>query len=83
MIKFIAHDETTNLPIVGLGLSDGNLERLRQGKPIVIDLQKMNPLFKGNIIIFWGPTEQAMADYLRDTGKIGPTTEVKESIDEQ
>lgn len=43
-----------------VGLSDGNLEMLRQGKPIVMELTDFG--IEGDIkfCILWGPTEAAI-----------------------
>lgn len=41
------------------GLSDGNLQRLREGKPILIDLTQMGST--GRVLIFHGKTEADLA----------------------
>lgn len=43
-----------------LGLSEMNLQRLREGKPIVFDARPMG--YDGNIGIIYGKTEQTMLD---------------------
>ena len=57
MVKFTAQGKTG--PLLGLGLTRRNLELLKQGRPIVIDLASMG-LPPGEIFIFYGKTEQAL-----------------------
>lgn len=54
----------------GFGLSERNLYRLRKGEPIVIDLGLMGGT--GEVLIFYGRTEQDMARSLAEF--IGPET---------
>lgn len=61
-----------------LGLSDGNLVRLKTGQPIYIDLDSVKlpegaPV--GAIALFYGPTEGALVAELKDL--IGPNTDVR------
>ena len=54
-----------------LGLSEGNLMRLREKKPIIINGEEMN--MPGlDIIICWGETEDKLAEEL--SFLIGPET---------
>jgi hypothetical protein len=54
------------------GLSDMNIEKLREGLPIVFDGKPFG--FPGRVIIVYGKTEQAIADYImRETGQQGAT----------
>ncbi len=59
MIKFKATDPRTGEQMYGFGLSHGNLDRLRAGKPIPIDLASMGGT--GRVLIFAGKTEESMA----------------------
>lgn len=44
---------------VGIGLSDGNLRRLRDGEPAVVDMEAHG--FPGSkVVIFYGRTEEEM-----------------------
>jgi len=52
-------------PVVILGLSETNLELLRQGKQIVIDLQPFR--MDGQAVITYGRTE---ADITKDLSKL-------------
>lgn len=58
-----------------LGLSEGNLMRLREKKPIVIHGEEIG-WGKRDIIICWGETEDALAKELGSL--IGPETNVRD-----
>lgn len=58
MVKFTA--QGPNGPLIGFGLSRRNIELLKQGKPLIVDLAEMG-LPPGKIMIFYGNTEAAMA----------------------
>jgi len=45
-------------PVFIFGLSDGNLELLRQGRPIAVDLRELGA--RGSVVIMWGATEEAI-----------------------
>lgn len=49
-------------PLYMIGLSEGNLERLRQRRPIWFDMSEIGG--SGQMLIFWGPTEESMAEEL-------------------
>lgn len=71
MIKF-SYTNKSGVSSYGFGLSERNVELLKEGKPIVIDLAPMGG--QGEILIFYGKTEQAMG---RDIAEfIGPDTQV-------
>ena len=57
------------------GLSEGNLMRLREKKPIVINGEEMG-LPGLDIIICWGKTEDALSKELAHL--IGPETRVRD-----
>lgn len=65
MIKAIGHKD--GHPCMVFGLSEGNLEMLRQGKPIVINLAALG-LSGGEVVICYGQTEQ---DILHDFQRAG------------
>lgn len=52
MVKFTGERDGKHL--VGFGLSAGNLEKLREGKPILVDLSEMIPGCKMEVLIFYG-----------------------------
>jgi hypothetical protein len=74
MIKLSAYNEKTKTEMIVFGLSDGNLMRLREGKPIVVHGVDWDKPF--DIMIFWGPTEAAMAKMVEPF--IGPDTVVRD-----
>lgn len=63
MIKFMSTKGETIL--VGLGISEGNVERLKQGKPIVVKLKELGAKEDIEVMIFYGKTEEDMAETLR------------------
>lgn len=71
MIKAIAGNGKNRLLI--FGLSAGNIERLKKGQPIDIDLTEMG--LEGRAVIFAGETEATMAADLSEM--IGPQTKVR------
>jgi len=48
--------------VLGLGISEANLQRLRRGKPIVVQLGDVGNLGGGNgrVVLFYGATEEQM-----------------------
>ena len=56
MIKFRATKD--DKPLFGFGLSEWNLERLREGKPILVNLEVLGG--EGHVLIFYGRTEGEM-----------------------
>ena len=64
MIKFTATTGDGNR-LIGIGLSDGNLERLGKRQPIKIDGESIG--IEGlEILIFSGKTEESMASGLAE-----------------
>ena len=59
-------------PLYMFGLTDLNLQRLREGKPIVVHLEEMGGV--GELIITFGQTEDDLAREWADF--IGPNTQV-------
>jgi hypothetical protein len=59
-------------PLYLFGLSALNLQRLREGKPIRVELEEMGGV--GEVVIMFGETEGDIARDLSDL--IGPDTEV-------
>jgi hypothetical protein len=75
MIKF-AGTTPRKTPVIGLGLSRANCERLLAGQPIRIRTDEIVPELDAEIIIFAGETEAAMAAEFKRHGLIGPNTKV-------
>lgn len=61
MIKFTG--DMNNRPIAGFGLSEGNLQRLREGKPIHVFGAEMDLPF--DVLIFWGETEEKLVEMMK------------------
>jgi hypothetical protein len=72
MIKY--QGELDGKPLVGIGLSDENLRRLKEGAPIHINLLEVNLPYNVTILLFAGPTEETMVERLRSVGAITPKT---------
>lgn len=79
MIKFLASSE--GRPMIGLGLSRGNCEKLVAGKPIFIDLKVMmmavtnQPnLNEATILIFGGDSEADMQQQVESICGAAPQT---------
>jgi hypothetical protein len=60
--------------LIVLGLSEKNIEKLREGKPIHIHADDMG--FAGEIMIFTGKDEATMTDMVKPF--IGPETQVND-----
>lgn len=61
---------------VFFGLSEKNVSRLKQGKPIKINMVELG--LTGHVIIFYGVTEAAMREDLIDL--VGPDTVFKDEL---
>lgn len=59
-------------PIYLLGLSDMNIDKLREKKPLTIDLRELGGT--GEVVICWGHTEGDIACDLMEL--IGPDTKI-------
>jgi hypothetical protein len=62
--------------LVMFGLSEMNLQKLREGKPIKINMGDLD--LEGEVVIFYGKTEADMEREL--SSLIGPETKVKRGI---
>ena len=71
MIKFKA-EKPNGQSLYGFGLSEMNILKLKEGKPISFDLGGIS------FLIFYGTTEQQMQKDLQEF--IGPDTEVKDEL---
>lgn len=65
--------------VVGLGLTDGNIEKLRADQPIMIDGQELG--LAHDILIFWGPTEMQIYKQFKKAGLITKETKLNLSRD--
>ncbi len=71
MIKFNGRDENGRL-LIGFGLSEMNLRKLRQGLPIHVHADEMG--FVGDVLIFYGKTEDDLTKQMIDGGFVDPDT---------
>ncbi len=65
MIKFTA-DMNGGRKLIGIGLTAGNIERLKQGKPIHISLEEMGLPWRADIGILYGETEDSLREELSE-----------------
>lgn len=72
MIKFKAYNHNKKTEFYGFGLSEINIQKLKEKKPIYIDGDKIDSLY--DYLIFYGKTEDEMLDMFKD--HIGGKTEV-------
>lgn len=61
-------------PIIIIGLSEGNIQRLKAGQPIATSINSFGIEQPGKIVIFYGQNEQAIFDDLARGGLIGDET---------
>lgn len=76
MIKFTGERDGRRL--VGFGISEGNIGKLREGKPIVVDLDEMIPGCKMEVLIFYGATEREMYEEIKPMLRNVPIHEFEE-----
>lgn len=69
MIKFTGTNDKGE-EILGLGLEQGNWDRLLEGKPIVIRPDQIGLPWKGEIVVFAGVTQQDMIHMLSRAGAL-------------
>jgi hypothetical protein len=74
MIKFVAGGAAVGKTLIGLGISGENVERLKKGAPISIDVMSMGlSEFAGyELLIFYGETEEKLAELV--SPYIGPSS---------
>ncbi len=81
MIKCTTPLDDKDHKLLILGLSNENIKRLKQNKPIHINLKEMGDHDIGEIYIFTGNTEESMMEDLSKHFNLNDTT-LKASIDE-
>lgn len=68
MIKFLV-DGKNGVKLIGLGLSEGNIKRLKAGDSVYIHLDELG--FEGlDLTIIYGKTEKSIVDVLNAQGLI-------------
>lgn len=65
-----------NKPLIVMGLTDENIRRLKNDMPIKAAIRSFGVDLPGEIVVFWGPAHEAMAERFRGAGLIGEKTEV-------
>ncbi len=80
MIKFQATNPENGRKILGLGLSHGNLDRLKEGKPIHFNAEEMglSDLRVHEVLIYVGETEESMRRDLAEHDYLDAATVVVE-----
>lgn len=63
MVKFTAAGDDKIL--VGLGLEAGNVERLKQGRPILVNLQDLGFTQPIEVMIFYGESKELIVSQLK------------------
>ena len=63
-------------PLYAFGLSEGNIIRLKQDMPIVVELEQMGGI--GSVMIFYGTTDQELYDKINATGMLKPGIKIHE-----
>lgn len=61
-------------PLIIMGLSEENVRRLKQNKPIHASIRSFGVNLPGEILVMYGPTEQAIAAELERNGIVGQET---------
>lgn len=67
MIKFRANGKNGDL--YGFGLTAKNIELLKQGKPVVVDMREVG-VPNMTIALFYGETEEELAEELKKHGML-------------
>lgn len=85
MIKAVKKEGPGGVPLVMLGLSHANLDRLREGEPIRLDVEQCGGLGLGQneIVVFSGANEVDMTAELEGHGLLPPgsAARTKQALD--
>jgi hypothetical protein len=57
-----------------VGISAENVKRLKDGKPLCVNVAEMGLAVNGSIVVFYGDTEQTLYESIKEF--IGPDTKV-------
>jgi len=74
VVKFTT--QTATGPLIGLGVSEGNVERLKKGEPILVELNEIGQ-GGGQILLMYGETEKAIVAELESNGLMTTETVVQ------
>lgn len=69
MIRFVGDLDGGNRKLIGLGLSEENIKRLRKGEPILVRGDEIG-FSDMDITIFYGETEEVMYQDLKKAGLV-------------
>ena len=75
MIKFILQGDTGK-KVIGLGLSEENVARLKKDKPILVKGQDLG--VEHDIVVLYGETEESIVETLKELEKSGGAHESKD-----
>lgn len=67
MLKFLGRDKAGN-QLVGFGLSEENIRRLKLDQPIVVNMAEMGKPEWGTVLICYGKTEKDLAKIIEESG---------------
>lgn len=76
MIKF--KSEMNGKPLIGIGLSEENVQRLKDGKPILFDAKQLG--IDVSVTIFYGETEEKMVRDFQKHGLISVRTKINPDV---
>lgn len=76
MIRFRA--DTNKGTVIGLGLSKLNVERIQNGKPILVPLSSLGIETEDKILLFYGEDERSMSAEMRKVGLLTDDTEFRD-----
>ena len=76
MIKAVAHSNVGETLVI-FGLSEGNVQELKKGRPIPIDMEELELGFKGKVVIIYGETEDALAAQFQGNVEVGQVVDLR------
>lgn len=66
-------------PLILMGLSEGNIERLKAGHPIKTDIRSYGVDLPGTIAVIYGRTEADLESWMHQHGLVGENTQASSS----
>lgn len=76
MIKLMGINPKNGRKMLSMGLSNGNIRKLKEGKPIVIFGPEVG--IEVDLMIFWGETDEKLVEMVKPF--IGPETIVRDQL---
>ena len=69
------------LELVLVGLSEANLQKMKEGKPLVIGPNKEDPVMERLVLcLICGETEEDMLEVLKGVGLVTPETSINDLL---